>query len=343
MGGRHSITFFYGSSSTRPPSRGGVSTLFHASRFAVAFRIAPCPAYASRSNASDVAAVDFLAPPAGPTPEVPLAVASAAPATGSAPSSLRVNAQGIDFLRICVGAHNRASKPEGVRIYRRHRCVCHCWPRSPPSPVLFNEPSKARAIILPQRSPRRRAVQRLRRRQHCWPHTLSLCRRHTSSPRLGNATFRVAVAVAAAAFIAIATAIVTVATTTMAPRSAFSFAPQRSPSAGELVSGCAGASIIGRVRPRFAIAQRHLIAPPRQRDLSRRCRRRYRYRHRHRHRHSLCGHHHQGATQRRTQPTGQRHCAAGGSGGTGRQAVHCGRDRGMTLTVFAMLYSCSTK
>jgi len=183
------------------------------------------------------------------------ALASAAPATGSAPSSLCVNAQGINFPRICVGAHNHASKPKGVRIYRRHRCICHCWPCSPPSPVLFNEPSKARTLIRPQPSSRRQAVQR-----------------------------------------------------------------------------CAGTSVVSCVCPCFAIAQRHLIAPPQQCDLLRH----------YRHCHPFCGHHHQGATQRWTQPMGQRHCTAGGSGGTERQALHCGRNRGMTLTVFAMLYSCST-
>jgi len=183
------------------------------------------------------------------------ALASAAPATSSAPSSLHVNAQGINFPRICVGAHNCASKPKGVRIYRRHRCVCHCWPRSPPSPVLFNEPSKACTLIRPQPSSRRQAVQR-----------------------------------------------------------------------------CAGTSVVGRVHPCFAIAQCHLIALPWQRDLS--CR--------YCHHHPFCGHHHQGATQRQTQPTGQCHCAAGGSRGTERQALHCRRNRGMTLTVFTMLYSCST-
>ena len=51
------------------------------------------------------------------------------------------------------------------------------------------------------------------------------------------------------------------------PHSAFSFAPWRSPSAGKLCSGCAGASFVGHVHPCFvAITRRHRIAPPQQRD-----------------------------------------------------------------------------
>ena len=89
------------------------------------------------------------------------------------------------FPRICVGAHNCASKPEGVRIYQRHRCVCHCWPCSPPSPILFNEPSKACALIRPQPSSRRQAV---RRRQHCRLRTPSLCHRTALSYCPASAT-----------------------------------------------------------------------------------------------------------------------------------------------------------
>jgi len=81
-------------------------------------------------------------------------------------------------------------------------------------------------------------------------------------------------------------------------RLAFSLVPQCSLSAGELFSGCTGASVVGRVRPHFVpTIHRHLIAAPRQCDLSCHCcccRRRYRHCHCHRH----CGHHHQGATER---------------------------------------------
>jgi len=63
-----------------------------------------------------------------------LAVASVAPTTGSIPLSVRVNARGINFPHICVGVHNRASKPKSVRRYRRHRCIGHtsscCCPAS---------------------------------------------------------------------------------------------------------------------------------------------------------------------------------------------------------------------
>ena len=85
-------------------------------------------------------------------------------------------------------------------------------------------------------------------------------------------------------------------------RLALSLVPQCSLSAGKLFSGCAGASIVGRVRPRFVpTTHRHLIAAPWQCDLSHRChcrRRRYRHCHRHCHHHRHCGHHHQGATER---------------------------------------------
>ena len=44
----------------------------------------PAPPYALGPNASDAATAALSAPPADPTPEVPLAMASAVPATGSA-------------------------------------------------------------------------------------------------------------------------------------------------------------------------------------------------------------------------------------------------------------------
>jgi len=155
-------------------------------------------------------------------------------------------------------------------------------------------------------------------------YTLALSPSHgiIALPCLGNATSHVAVAAAAA--IAVVIAIATVATTTRVPHSAFSFAPWCSPSAGELCSGCASTSFVGHVHPCFvAITQRHRIALPWQCDPhvavaatatttiiavaspsplspSRR--------------HCHCGNHHHGATQRRTQPTRQHHCAARGLG-----------------------------
>jgi len=132
------------------------------------------------------------------------------------------------------------------------------------------------------------------------------------SPRLVNATARIAVTTTTV--IAIVIAIATVATTTRVPCSAFSFAPWRSPSAGELCSSFAGASFVGPVHPCFVTITRcHHIAPPRQCDLS--CHHRHCRHYRHCHRH--CGNHHHGATQQRTQPTRQRHRPAGGFGGIG--------------------------
>jgi len=130
----------------------------------------PCSAIRSGPQCLGYYSGGCISPPADPTPEVPLAVASAAlPTTGSTPLSMRVNAQ----------VHNRASEPESIRIYRRHRCVGCCWPRSPPPSILFNEPSKACAIIHPQRSPSRRTIPQLCRRQHCRPWTPLLCRHRT--------------------------------------------------------------------------------------------------------------------------------------------------------------------
>ena len=123
------------------------------------------------------------------------------------------------------------------------------------------------------------AVQRLRWHQH-WPRIYSLHHHHTASLHHPASAMQPRVAVAAAAIIAVVVAIATVATTTRVPHSAFLFAPQHSPSAGELCGGCAGTSFVSHVHPRFvAITRRHRIAPPRQRDLSRRCCRRH-YRHR---------------------------------------------------------------
>jgi len=44
-------------------------------------------------------------------------------------------------------------------------------------------------------------------------------------------------------------------------RLALSFAPQRSLSAGELFSGCAGASIVGRINPCFVAIRHHHLIP----------------------------------------------------------------------------------
>jgi len=42
------------------------------------------------------------------------------------PSSVCFNAQGLNFPCIYVDLHNRATKPDRVSIYRRHRCIGHC-------------------------------------------------------------------------------------------------------------------------------------------------------------------------------------------------------------------------
>ena len=117
------------------------------------------------------------------------------------------------------------------------------------------------------------AVQQLHWHQH-WPHIHSLHHHHMASSHCPASATQPRIAVAAAAIIAVVVAIATVATTTRVPHSTFLFAPRHSPSAGELCSGCAGTSFVGHVHPRFvAITRRHRIAPPRQHDLSRCCRR----------------------------------------------------------------------
>ena len=86
-------------------------------------------------------------------------------------------------------------------------------------------------------------------------------------------------------------------------RLVLSFAPQCSPSAGELFSGCASASVVGRIHPHFvAITHCHLIAPPWQctpplchRPPPLRCHHTPPSHHHHRCRH--CGHQHYGAMQ----------------------------------------------
>jgi len=141
--------------------------------------------YALGPNASDAAAVALSAPPADPTPAVPSAMASAAPAQDRqrSPSSVRVNARGSDLGRFCADLHNRGRLALSFAPRRGPRVSSAVAP----TPML----SAAYALVP---SPSHIAI---------------------ALPRLGNATSRVA-----AAFISIAIIVVaTVATNTKAPRS----------------------------------------------------------------------------------------------------------------------------
>ena len=137
----------------------------------------PAPPYAPDSNALGAAMEALSAPPPDLTPEVSLAMASAAPTTGGAPPQ-------------CL----RARLP-----------ICAAFTAVPAIPRASGDTSDTGALATADAPP---------------PPDFSV------SPA----------------------------------RLTLSFAPQRSPSVGELFSGCTGASVVGRINPCFvAIRHCHLI------------------------------------------------------------------------------------
>ena len=186
------------------------------------------------------------APPVDLMPEVPLAMASAMPTTGSAPPHLYApTSEGPTSLASMSAFNTMPASLRGLGDMG-DRCICHrgsCSPFLPPD--FFNEPNKPHAPIHPHSAAHMQAS--------CSAvvlapvllaaYTLAPLLSHVviSSPCLGNAASPIAVtATAIIAIIAITTVAIT-----RALHSTFLFSPQCSPSAGELFSGCTGTSIVG--------------------------------------------------------------------------------------------------
>jgi len=238
-------------------------------------------------------------------------MASAAPMTGSTPLSVNVNALGVDFPRICVGVYNCASKPKSVRIYRRRRCVGHCWPRSP---SFLHNFSMSPALIRPTAPPKcRRTVQRLHRHQHCQPHMPLLhCHQKSSSHCPTSAMWPLASLLPLPPLSPLSSP-----SPLWPPPSEHHAVCSHLPhSAAQVQAGCSAvvpAPALSAMYTHTSSPSHSVIASPRPGNgtscvtvttatviaIA-----------------SVASHYHQGITQRRTQPMGQRHCAAGSSGGT---------------------------